>query len=89
MVRDHNWVSSRQPSDIPDFNREIIALFSDYLTMLQGKEPFVPESEYGANNTQAEPTGAMYGSMGGQSKAEKDDTESKWINGEAEKASPA
>ena len=28
MVRDRNWVSSRQPSDIPVFNREMIDLFS-------------------------------------------------------------
>jgi protease I len=28
-VRDRNWVSSRQPSDIPAFNRAMIELFSD------------------------------------------------------------
>lgn len=28
-VRDRNWVSSRQPSDIPAFNREMIALFAE------------------------------------------------------------
>jgi len=28
-VRDRNWVSSRQPSDIPRFNQEMIALFSE------------------------------------------------------------
>ncbi len=28
VVRDGNWVSSRQPSDIPAFNREMISLFS-------------------------------------------------------------
>jgi protease I len=28
VVRDRNWVSSRQPSDIPAFNREMIQLFS-------------------------------------------------------------
>jgi protease I len=27
-VRDRNWVSSRQPSDIPRFNQEMLALFS-------------------------------------------------------------
>ncbi|MGE5619973.1 MAG: type 1 glutamine amidotransferase domain-containing protein [Sphingomonadaceae bacterium] len=27
VVRDRNWVSSRQPSDIPAFNREMIQLF--------------------------------------------------------------
>jgi len=26
---DENWVSSRQPSDIPAFNRELIGLFSE------------------------------------------------------------
>ena len=29
VVRDANWVSSRQPSDIPAFNRELLALFAD------------------------------------------------------------
>jgi deglycase len=29
FVRDRNWVSSRQPSDIPVFNREMIYLFSE------------------------------------------------------------
>jgi protease I len=29
VVRDRNWVSSRQPTDIPAFNREMIALFSE------------------------------------------------------------
>ena len=28
VVRDRNWISSRQPSDLPAFNREMIALFS-------------------------------------------------------------
>jgi protease I len=28
VVRDRNWVSSRQPSDLPAFNREMIALFA-------------------------------------------------------------
>jgi protease I len=27
VIRDRNWVSSRQPSDIPVFNREMIQLF--------------------------------------------------------------
>jgi protease I len=29
VVRDDNWVSSRQPTDIPAFNRETISLFSE------------------------------------------------------------
>jgi protease I len=29
VVHDQNWVSSRQPSDLPAFNREMIALFAD------------------------------------------------------------
>jgi len=29
VVRDRNWVSSRQPSDIPAFNREMIQLFAE------------------------------------------------------------
>lgn len=29
VVREDNWVSSRQPSDIPSFNREMIKLFSE------------------------------------------------------------
>ncbi len=28
-VRDKNWVSSRQPTDLPAFNREMIRLFSE------------------------------------------------------------
>jgi len=28
VVRDHNWVTSRQPSDIPAFNRVMVELFS-------------------------------------------------------------
>lgn len=29
VVHDQNWVSSRQPSDIPAFNREMISLFAE------------------------------------------------------------
>jgi protease I len=29
VIRDHNWVSSRQPDDIPAFNREMISLFGE------------------------------------------------------------
>ncbi len=29
VIRDRTWVSSRQPSDIPAFNREMIALISE------------------------------------------------------------
>ena len=29
VVRDDNWVTSRQPSDIPAFNREMLALFTE------------------------------------------------------------
>jgi protease I len=29
VVRDRNWVSSRQPSDIPAFNREMVSLFAE------------------------------------------------------------
>ncbi len=32
MVRDHNWVSSRSPHDIPAFNQGMISLFAEYLT---------------------------------------------------------
>jgi protease I len=28
VVRDRNWVSSRQPTDIPAFNREMIEVFT-------------------------------------------------------------
>ncbi|HLW44480.1 MAG TPA: type 1 glutamine amidotransferase domain-containing protein [Candidatus Acidoferrales bacterium] len=31
VVRDRNWVSSRQPSDIPAFNREMLKLFGERL----------------------------------------------------------
>jgi protease I len=30
VVRDGNWVTSRQPSDIPTFNREMLQLFSEH-----------------------------------------------------------
>jgi protease I len=30
VVRDSNWVTSRQPSDIPAFNREMIEVFSEH-----------------------------------------------------------
>jgi protease I len=30
VVRDGNWISSRQPSDIPRFNQEMIKLFVDH-----------------------------------------------------------
>jgi protease I len=30
VVRDGNLVTSRQPSDIPAFNREMIALFGEH-----------------------------------------------------------
>jgi protease I len=32
VVRDQNWVSSRQPSDVPAFNREMIKLFLEHNT---------------------------------------------------------
>lgn len=32
VIRDRNWVSSRQPKDLPAFNREMIALFSEHRT---------------------------------------------------------
>jgi len=31
VIRDRNWVSSRQPSDIPAFNREMLALFAEHV----------------------------------------------------------
>lgn len=35
VVRDRNWVSSRQPSDIPAFSREMLKLFSERRTRVQ------------------------------------------------------
>ena len=35
VVRDGNWVSSRQPSDIPAFNKEMIALFAEPKTRVK------------------------------------------------------
>jgi len=29
VIRDRNWVTSRQPSDIPAFNREMIGMFAE------------------------------------------------------------
>ena len=36
VVRDQNWVSSRQPSDIPVFNQEMIKLFREHLPRVAG-----------------------------------------------------
>lgn len=36
VVRDRNWVSSRQPSDIPAFNREMLSLFSERVSEVKG-----------------------------------------------------
>jgi protease I len=36
VIRDANWVSSRQPTDIPAFNREMIALFSERKAKTEG-----------------------------------------------------
>lgn len=30
VLRDRNWVSSRRPSDLPAFNREMLALFAEH-----------------------------------------------------------
>jgi protease I len=35
VVRDGNWVSSRQPSDIPRFNQEMVKLFIDHYVRAQ------------------------------------------------------
>jgi protease I len=35
VVRDGNWVSSRQPSDIPRFNQEMVNLFMDHYVRAQ------------------------------------------------------
>src|SRR5213595_1845107 len=32
VIRDRNWVSSRQPGDIPAFNREMLKLFAESYT---------------------------------------------------------
>jgi protease I len=31
VIRDQNWVSSRKPQDLPAFNREMLALFSEHV----------------------------------------------------------
>ena len=36
VVRDKNWVSSRQPSDISAFNREMLKLFSERVARAHG-----------------------------------------------------
>jgi protease I len=38
VVRDQNWVSSRQPSDIPVFNREMTKLFSEHPARTAGEK---------------------------------------------------
>ena len=37
VVRDSNWVSSRQPSDIPAFNRAMVELFAEKKTAREQK----------------------------------------------------
>ncbi len=37
VVRDQNWVSSRQPSDIPVFNQEMIKLFQEHFKRAAGE----------------------------------------------------
>jgi protease I len=44
VVRDQNWVSSRQPTDIPVFNREMLDLFSEHTS----HAPTTPEAERAA-----------------------------------------
>jgi protease I len=36
VVRDNNWISSRQPQDIPAFNKAMVSLFSDCKAMAAG-----------------------------------------------------
>lgn len=38
VVRDRNWVSSRGPSDIPAFNREMIDLFAEYREQIKQRK---------------------------------------------------
>lgn len=38
VVRDQNWVSSRQPSDIPVFNQEMIKLFREHPPRVAGEK---------------------------------------------------
>lgn len=38
VVRDQNWVSSRQPSDIPMFNQEMIRLFNEHRPRVTGEK---------------------------------------------------
>lgn len=38
IVRDQNWVSSRQPSDLPIFNQEMIKLFSEHRPRVAGEK---------------------------------------------------
>lgn len=47
VVRDGNWVSSRQPTDIPAFNREVINLFSEYMN--KGQSGYAQQSQTTTN----------------------------------------
>jgi protease I len=40
VIRDGNWVSSRQPSDIPRFNQEMIQLFYESFNRTRGESGF-------------------------------------------------
>lgn len=44
VVRDQNWVSSRQPTDIPAFNREMLNLFAEH----RSRVPATPETDRAA-----------------------------------------
>jgi protease I len=39
VVTDQNWVSSRQPSDIPSFNREMLRLFAEHRSKIPRRKP--------------------------------------------------
>lgn len=74
VVRDRNWVSSRQPSDIPAFNREMIALFSQATTgntnqaaNVQSGEQIAPEGAYTSESLLGnQTTGQMHNATGHQ-----------------------
>src|SRR5437867_707123 len=39
-IRDHNWVSSRKPDDLPVFNREMVSLFAGASAKAEKKAAF-------------------------------------------------
>ena len=54
VVEDHNWVTSRQPDDLPAFNRAMISLFSQSRCGVRHNDEQEPNSATGLTNEMSE-----------------------------------